>query len=244
MLTFLPYIQEYDAYTTPHPIKARAAGRSVFLAPLLLYTDDTSGNRSKKWNKFDQWCFLLAGLPRHENMQLRNIHFITCSNQVSLLDMAKPIVSDLVRLEEGVPLYDVYLQKEVLVIAPILAVLADNPRHAELLNHAGGAANKYCRMCLVRTIGAMSWCSIVYCYEYLLGWQTWRPNSCSSEEDHAVGKVSDGRHWWTTQWVSESSSQDRVWDEGDQQPNVFTFCRPFQVSPTLGLGKVHDIIVL
>ncbi len=131
-------IQEYDTYTTPNPIKERAMGRPVFVAPLLLYTDDTSGNRSKKWNKFDQWAFLLAGLPRHENMQLRTIHFITCSNQVSLLDMAKPIASDYVRLEEGVSLYDSCLQKQVMVIAPIIALLADNPRHSELVNHAGG----------------------------------------------------------------------------------------------------------
>ncbi len=144
--------QEYASYISPVPIKAQAMGLCVVLAPLLLYTDDTSGNRSKKWNKFDQWCFMLAGLPLHENTQLHNIHFITCSNQVSPLDMAKPIVSDLLRLEQGVRMYDAHLQQEVMVVAPILAVLADNPRHSELLNHAGGNANMYCRMCLVSSL--------------------------------------------------------------------------------------------
>ena len=75
-------------------------------------------------------------MPRHENAQLHNIHFITCSNQVAVLDMAGPVV-------------DAYLKKDVLLLAPTMAILSDNPRHSELLNHAGGSANKYCRMCMV-----------------------------------------------------------------------------------------------
>jgi len=30
----------------------------------------TSGNRSKKWNKFDVWAMMLAGLPRADNSQI------------------------------------------------------------------------------------------------------------------------------------------------------------------------------
>ena len=39
-----------------------ANGKPVVVVPLLLYSDDTSGNKSKKWNKFDNWCTLLAGI--------------------------------------------------------------------------------------------------------------------------------------------------------------------------------------
>ncbi len=66
----------------------KAAGRPVVMLPLLLFSDDTSGNRSKKWHKFDSWSVLFAGLPRHENM--KNIHFICCSDAVSALDMVVP----------------------------------------------------------------------------------------------------------------------------------------------------------
>ena len=125
-------------------------GRPVVLAPLLLYTDDTSGNRSKNYNKFDCWCFHLAGLPHQENAKLHNIHFITCSNQVPVLQMAEPIVEDLIKLESGVDAYDSHLQTDVLVVAPVLAAMGDNPRHSEILNHLGTRANKYCRVCLVR----------------------------------------------------------------------------------------------
>ena len=113
----------------------------MVVAPLLLYTDDTSGNKSKKWNKFDCLCFLLAGMPRHENAQLHNIHFITCSNQVAVLDMASPVVADLKMLDKGMVTYDACLKKDVLLLAPTMAIRSDNPRHSELLNHAGASAN-------------------------------------------------------------------------------------------------------
>ncbi len=137
-------------FIEPSSLKQASNGLPIVVVPLLLYTDDTSGNQSKKWNKFDNWCFLLAGLPRHHNSMMQNIHFIGCSNKVDCMDMSASIVSDLTKLEKGVVMYDYELAKEVFVIAPVLGVLADNPRHSQLLNHlGGGSANLYCRMCMV-----------------------------------------------------------------------------------------------
>lgn len=56
-------------------------------------------------------------------------------------------------------MYDAHLQTNVLVVAPILLMLADNPRHSELLNHLGGRANKYCRMCMVSFVCAFFICA-------------------------------------------------------------------------------------
>ncbi len=67
--------------------------------PLVLYTDDPSGSRSGKCSKFDLWCLKFAGLPWKVNSQLHNIHFLGCSNQVSALEMAAPLVDDLLKLE-------------------------------------------------------------------------------------------------------------------------------------------------
>ena len=110
---------------------------------------------------------LLGGLPRKENMKLYNIHYIASSNQVrfrshqikilhthpllqvAALEFLEPIVEDLLKLESGIAMYDVFLQKEVLVIAPVLCLLCDNPRASEVTNHMGSAANRYCRLCLV-----------------------------------------------------------------------------------------------
>ena len=48
------------------PLKERSKGHRVVSLPIITYSDDTSGNHSKKWNKFDLWAmiFLLAFLAR------------------------------------------------------------------------------------------------------------------------------------------------------------------------------------
>lgn len=155
--------QEYSDYIQPHP---KRADRHIVVVPINLFTDDSSGNRSKKWNKFDCWTLMLAGLPKHENAKLHNIHFITCSNKVSVLDMAAPIVRDLIRLEEGsLEIFDSYLGKKVYVVAPVMIIQSDNPRASELLNHQGGSTNLYRRMCNVShcyNLQVCSYCSSIY----------------------------------------------------------------------------------
>ena len=143
------FLQEMSKFIEPSPAKQRSGGLHTVTVPLILYTDDTNGNRSKKWNKFDCWCLLLAGLPRHLNSQMQNIHFIACSNKADCLDMAPTIVDDLKLLEDGLVMFDSMLGKDVFVAAPVLAILADNPRHSVLLSHLGSRANLYCRMCMV-----------------------------------------------------------------------------------------------
>lgn len=138
-------------------MKSVRLDQPVVLVPINLFTDDSSGNRTKKWNKFDCWTLILAGLPQHENSRLHNIHFLTCSNRVSVLDMAVPIVKDLIELEKGVKMFDAHLEQEVYVCAPVMCALADNPRSSELLNHQGGTANLYCRKCTVSIQACSVW---------------------------------------------------------------------------------------
>ena len=82
------FLQEYTTLLTPHRLKERAAGRPVVMMPNTLYSDDKSGNKSKKWHKIDRWCILFADLPREMNMKHANIHFLCCSDILSFLDMA------------------------------------------------------------------------------------------------------------------------------------------------------------
>ena len=64
--------------------------------------------------------------------------------------MAEPITKDLIKLEEeGIVTYDAFLREEVVVVAPIICLICDNPRASELLNHLGATARLYCRMCMV-----------------------------------------------------------------------------------------------
>ncbi|KAL5479214.1 hypothetical protein EMCRGX_G022708, partial [Ephydatia muelleri] len=85
---------------------------------------DTSGNKCKKWNKFECWYLLFGGLSRHDNAKPQNIHFISCTNEMDVLDMTEPIAQQLTLLEtEGVVVYDAYYEENVLVIAPLLCHL-------------------------------------------------------------------------------------------------------------------------
>lgn len=124
--------------------------KPVVMLPLVLFSDDTSGNKSKKWKKFDSWSVIFAGLPRQDNAKLCNIHFCCCSDIVSALDMTEALAIELTNLElDGIEAYDAFLNRDVIVTAPLMCVLADNPRASELLNHLGPSARRYCRMCMV-----------------------------------------------------------------------------------------------
>eukprot|EP00731_Ephydatia_muelleri_P020757 Em0013g484a len=124
-------------------------GIPVVMVPITLFTDDTSGNKSKQWNKFDSWNFRLEGLSKKENGNLQNIHFICASNKVPVLDMAVPLVQEFTALEnEGIIAYDAFLQRNVIVVAPILNIICDNPRGAGVCSHLGATTSKYCRICM------------------------------------------------------------------------------------------------
>ena len=135
-------------------MKEKAGGRPVVMVPLVLFSDDTSGNKSKKWHKFDSWSIIVAGLPRHENSKIPNLHlhFCCCSDVVSAMDMSEAIATELSKLEnDGVEAFDAHLKEFVIVVSPLLCIVADNPRASEILNHLGGSARRYCRMCMVST---------------------------------------------------------------------------------------------
>ena len=65
------------------------------------------------------------------------------------LTLAEPLVENLLQLERGVQMYDAMLEQIVVVMAPVMFVMADNPMSSELCNHQGSSARKFCRMCLV-----------------------------------------------------------------------------------------------
>ena len=96
--------KEWKSLTDENHWKKTSGGLKVQVIPLVLFSYDVGGNKSKKWNKFDAWAMLLAGLPRSTNCNLENIHFISASNLVDCLGQTKPLVEDL--LELGIVMYD------------------------------------------------------------------------------------------------------------------------------------------
>jgi hypothetical protein len=63
--------------------------------PKMLYSDDTSGNVLKRWNKHISFYFTLAGLePRLSNQEF-NCHFLTTSNRAGVLELSEMVINEL-----------------------------------------------------------------------------------------------------------------------------------------------------
>ncbi|KAI7865579.1 hypothetical protein BDF14DRAFT_1883356 [Spinellus fusiger] len=80
---------------------------SVKIVPLNLFSDDTSGNTTKKWNKFESCVMSLAAMPFKEQCKADDIFFIYTSNKLSITEMLPELVKDLEALEKGVEMFDV-----------------------------------------------------------------------------------------------------------------------------------------
>lgn len=63
--------------------------------PMWLYCDDTSGNKSKKWNEHNSFLMIPAGLPQAHIHHERNIHFLCTSNIAPPLEMLDGIAIEL-----------------------------------------------------------------------------------------------------------------------------------------------------
>lgn len=67
------------------------------------------------------------------------------------MTLAEDLVENLLELESGIVMFDAMLGQQVLVVAPVMFVMADNPMSSELCNHQGSTARMFCRMCMVWT---------------------------------------------------------------------------------------------
>ena len=64
--------------------------------------------------------------------------------------MVNEIADDLRALENGMNMYDAQTGEEVMVFAPLMCVIGDNPRSSLLASHLISArAQQYCRICKV-----------------------------------------------------------------------------------------------
>ena len=79
----------------PHPTKVAAASKPTLTLPIVLFSDETSGNRTKKWNQLETYSVFLVALPRKEITKFSNIHFICASNLVNSVELGKEIAKDL-----------------------------------------------------------------------------------------------------------------------------------------------------
>ena len=66
------------------------------------------------------------------------------------MDLCDAIALELIQLEEGIEAHDAYHGQLVIILSPSMCIMVDNPRASEFLNHFGGAARRYCRICIVK----------------------------------------------------------------------------------------------
>jgi hypothetical protein len=79
----------------PNPWRTKAGGKIIRNVPITLYSDDTSGNVSKRWNKHVSFYFTLSGLqPRLSNQEF-NCHFLTTSNRAGVLELSEMVIDEL-----------------------------------------------------------------------------------------------------------------------------------------------------
>ncbi|KIK60175.1 hypothetical protein GYMLUDRAFT_115163, partial [Collybiopsis luxurians FD-317 M1] len=75
--------------------RQKADGHCVYAFPIWLYCDDTSGNKSKKWNKHNSFLFTAAGLDCKDAHAQYHVHFLATSNIAPPLEMLDGIVEQL-----------------------------------------------------------------------------------------------------------------------------------------------------
>ena len=92
-------MQEMDAYCVPHHMKAKSAGKLVYALPLVLFSDDTSGNKSKKWPTFISWYLKLAGLSRQTSLKNMQHTLYLLFRQFMYTRVGKAYAEELLLLE-------------------------------------------------------------------------------------------------------------------------------------------------
>ncbi|KAI9617016.1 hypothetical protein H4Q26_010654 [Puccinia striiformis f. sp. tritici PST-130] len=139
----------FEQIPLPNPWRTKANKQIIRHVPISLYCDDTSGNVSKQYNKHMLYYFTLSGLPPRLANQEYNCHFLSTSNTAGALELGQQVVPELNEMvREGYDAYNAILEKDVLVMTPVLAFLGDSPMHAEITNTPVPSSSlNPCRFC-------------------------------------------------------------------------------------------------
>ncbi|KAI7865278.1 hypothetical protein BDF14DRAFT_1691203, partial [Spinellus fusiger] len=119
----------------------------VKVVSLNLFLDDTSGNTTKKWNKFESCVMSLAAMPFKKQCKVESMFFICTSNKLSISNMLPELVKNLESLEQVVEMFDVEFGEPTLVVGVVRFIMADNPMHAVVACSLGAKAKLPCREC-------------------------------------------------------------------------------------------------
>ncbi|CAD6913429.1 unnamed protein product [Tilletia controversa] len=147
-LSRLSLMEGDDELPHTHPERFRSNGKRLYSVPIVVFIDDLSGARSKRWNKHEAIYFSNATLDRCDLDLDSNIKLVSISKDVTGENQLSAVVDELIHLHQHpVSVFDCVHGEEVLVRPFLLAVMADNPMAASLTSSIGLMGNKCCRMC-------------------------------------------------------------------------------------------------
>ncbi|KAJ7885706.1 hypothetical protein B0H14DRAFT_2338587 [Mycena olivaceomarginata] len=129
---------------TPHPIRAIACGKPVFVLRIMPWADDVSGNRSKQYNAHMNMYLANLNLPHKLLSQEYFVRFCAISQHASSLEQFDALAGDC-KDDSWSLTYDCKLQQEILFRIGIYLLPADNPQQAETTSTAGSSATFWCR---------------------------------------------------------------------------------------------------
>ncbi|KAI8452738.1 hypothetical protein BY996DRAFT_6431741 [Phakopsora pachyrhizi] len=153
----------------PNPWRVKAEGKIIRHIPLNFYSDDTSGNVSKQWNKHISIFMSLAGLPPKLSNQEFNTLFVATSNIATALELAAPVCDELNNLSlSGFTAFYYSLQEHVLVLPVVLLFMADSPMHAEITSTMQpNVSLQPCRICNLRAENKKEKATGTYVYNFI-----------------------------------------------------------------------------
>ncbi|OBZ81342.1 hypothetical protein A0J61_10609 [Choanephora cucurbitarum] len=143
----------YKLFTTQHHLKKQVEGSSgkyckVKISPIILFTDDTSGNSSKQFNAYESWSMRCASILLF-NRKLPLPWSSIKKNGVSGTSFLPALINDLKQLERGIKMGSAVDNEYVIVVAPLMWIEADSPCHSELCGLLGLKTLYSCRKCYV-----------------------------------------------------------------------------------------------
>ncbi|KAJ7123807.1 hypothetical protein C8R43DRAFT_899414 [Mycena crocata] len=133
---FTPYM--------PHPMRAIARNRPVFVLRIMPWADDVSGNRSKQYNAHMNMYMANLNLPHKQLAQEYHVRFCATSPHASSLEQFDALAEDC-KQDDWTTEYDCELQQEILFCLGIHLLPADNPQQAETSSTMGSSSNLWCR---------------------------------------------------------------------------------------------------
>ncbi|KAI8444648.1 hypothetical protein BY996DRAFT_6425526 [Phakopsora pachyrhizi] len=165
----------------PNPWRVKADGKMIRHIPLNFYSDDTSGNVSKQWNKHISIFMSLAGLPPKLSNQEFNTLFVATSNIATALELAAPVCDELNNISlSGFTAFDYSLQEHVLVLPVVLLFMADSPIHAEITSTMQpNVSLQPCRICNLKAENKKEKATGTYVYNFI----GCKPNGYNVQQD-------------------------------------------------------------